>query len=216
MKPSHTIGPVFDEANLVSAAGLVPALRLAESAGMYDLLDGLTVPSPNAGQDRRGGRRDAGRCGLHRPRPAAPRRDGPVVRRGAGALDTGHVPALVHPLARPAADGSPARGVDRPAGHPGAASWCVTGPSSARLRSHSKAQIHAGLAKCEVLVSMSGGPAWWRSPRPGPPYGRLSAVPEPRDHHKEEHQPPTTSVGRLTALSVIAVLPMPATAQSAR
>lgn len=49
MKPSHTIRPVFDDPNLVSAAGLVPALRLAESAGLYELLDGLSVPSPNAG-----------------------------------------------------------------------------------------------------------------------------------------------------------------------
>ncbi|WP_447925372.1 IS1380 family transposase [Georgenia muralis] len=49
MKPSHTIRPVFDESNLVSVAGLVPALRLAESAGLYGLLEGLTVPSPNAG-----------------------------------------------------------------------------------------------------------------------------------------------------------------------
>ena len=49
MKPSHTIRPVFDDPNLVSAAGLVPALRLAESGGFYDLLDGLSVPSPNAG-----------------------------------------------------------------------------------------------------------------------------------------------------------------------
>ena len=32
----------------MSSAGLVPALRLAEAAGLYDLLDGLTVPSPNA------------------------------------------------------------------------------------------------------------------------------------------------------------------------
>ncbi len=48
MKPSHTIRPVFDDRNLVSAAGLVPALRLAESAGLYDLLHGLSVPSPNA------------------------------------------------------------------------------------------------------------------------------------------------------------------------
>ncbi len=48
MKPSHTIRPTFDDPNLVSAAGLVPALRLAESAGFYDLLDGLTVPSANA------------------------------------------------------------------------------------------------------------------------------------------------------------------------
>jgi hypothetical protein len=48
VKPSHTIRPVFDDPNLVSSAGLVPALRLAETAGLYDLLDGLTVPSPNA------------------------------------------------------------------------------------------------------------------------------------------------------------------------
>ena len=49
MKPSHTIRPVFDDPNLVSAGGLVPALRLAEAAGLYDLLRGLSVPSPNAG-----------------------------------------------------------------------------------------------------------------------------------------------------------------------
>ncbi|NLI19758.1 MAG: IS1380 family transposase [Actinomycetales bacterium] len=50
MKASHTIRPVFDDPNVVSTAGLVPALRLAEAAGLYDLLDaGLTVPSPNAG-----------------------------------------------------------------------------------------------------------------------------------------------------------------------
>ena len=39
---------MFDDPNLVSAAGLVPALRLAGSAGFYDLLEGLTVASPNA------------------------------------------------------------------------------------------------------------------------------------------------------------------------
>lgn len=49
MKPSHRLRPVFDEPNLVSAAGLVPALRVAESAGFYDLLDAeLSVGSPNA------------------------------------------------------------------------------------------------------------------------------------------------------------------------
>lgn len=32
----------------MSCAGLVPALRLAESGGLYELLNGLTVPSPNA------------------------------------------------------------------------------------------------------------------------------------------------------------------------
>ena len=49
MKASHGIRPVFDDPNLVSAAGLVPALLLAESAGWHGLLqEQLSVPSPNA------------------------------------------------------------------------------------------------------------------------------------------------------------------------
>jgi hypothetical protein len=43
------IRPVFDDPNLVSDAGLAPVLRLAESAGLHDLLDEqLSVASPNA------------------------------------------------------------------------------------------------------------------------------------------------------------------------
>lgn len=43
------IRPVFDDPNLVCAAGLAPVLLLAESAGFYDLLDDrLSVGSPNA------------------------------------------------------------------------------------------------------------------------------------------------------------------------
>ncbi len=48
MKPSHRVRPVFDDPNVVSDAGLVPALRLAESAGLFDLLAGVSVPAPNA------------------------------------------------------------------------------------------------------------------------------------------------------------------------
>ena len=49
MKASHTIRPVFDDPNVVSDAGLVPVLRLAESAGLHDLLsEQLSVSSPNA------------------------------------------------------------------------------------------------------------------------------------------------------------------------
>ncbi len=49
MKACHTIRPVFDDPNLVSDAGLVPVLRLAESAGLHDLLgQRLSVVSPNA------------------------------------------------------------------------------------------------------------------------------------------------------------------------
>jgi hypothetical protein len=47
VKPSHMVRPVFDDPNLVSVAGLVPVLRLAQSAGLPGLLAGVTVPSPN-------------------------------------------------------------------------------------------------------------------------------------------------------------------------
>ena len=49
VKLSHTLratSAVFDDPNLVSSSGLVPALALAESAGLRDLADGhLTVPT---------------------------------------------------------------------------------------------------------------------------------------------------------------------------
>ena len=49
MKPSHTIRPAFDDPNVVSMLGWFPALRLGESAGLYDLLEeALTAGSPNA------------------------------------------------------------------------------------------------------------------------------------------------------------------------
>jgi len=48
VKASHSIRPVFDDPNLVSTAGLVPTLRLAETAGLHDLLEQrLSVSSPN-------------------------------------------------------------------------------------------------------------------------------------------------------------------------
>lgn len=48
MRASHRVTPVFDDPNLVGSAGLVPVLRLAESAGLHDLLgEHLTVASPN-------------------------------------------------------------------------------------------------------------------------------------------------------------------------
>lgn len=49
MRASHSITPVFDDPNLVSAAGLVPLLRLAQTAGLHQqLAETLTVDSPNA------------------------------------------------------------------------------------------------------------------------------------------------------------------------
>jgi hypothetical protein len=43
---SAAVSVVFDEPNLVSAAGLVPLLRLARSAALHDLADRpLSVPS---------------------------------------------------------------------------------------------------------------------------------------------------------------------------
>ncbi len=49
MQAFHTIDTVFDDPNLIGAAGLVPVMRLAERAGLQQLLtDRLTVSSPNA------------------------------------------------------------------------------------------------------------------------------------------------------------------------
>jgi Transposase DDE domain group 1 len=48
VKASHRVRPVFDDPNLVSAAGLVPVFRLAEVSGLHVLLGSLSVPSPNA------------------------------------------------------------------------------------------------------------------------------------------------------------------------
>lgn len=48
MKASHTIRPVFDDPNLVGCAGLVPALLLAEGAGLDALAEEhLDVECPN-------------------------------------------------------------------------------------------------------------------------------------------------------------------------
>lgn len=48
MRVSHVLSPVFDDPNLVSAAGLVPVLELAEQCGLSELLrEHLTIPSPN-------------------------------------------------------------------------------------------------------------------------------------------------------------------------
>ena len=48
MRVSHVLTPVFDDPNLVSAAGLVPVLELAEQCGLSELLEEhLTIPSPN-------------------------------------------------------------------------------------------------------------------------------------------------------------------------
>jgi len=44
----HKIDAVFDDPNLIGSAGLVPVMRLAEKAGLHDLLEEhLSVPSAN-------------------------------------------------------------------------------------------------------------------------------------------------------------------------
>ena len=50
VQASHKVSAVFDDPNLVGSAGLVPVMRLAERAGLHDLLgQRLSVPCPNAG-----------------------------------------------------------------------------------------------------------------------------------------------------------------------
>lgn len=49
MQAFHPIDTKFDDPNLIGAAGLVPVMRLAERAGLQQLLtQRLTVSSPNA------------------------------------------------------------------------------------------------------------------------------------------------------------------------
>ncbi len=49
MQAFHKIDAVFDDPNLIGSAGLVPVMRLAERAGLHDLLrQRLSVPSANA------------------------------------------------------------------------------------------------------------------------------------------------------------------------
>ena len=49
MQAFHTIDTVFDDPNLIGSAGLVPVMRLAEQAGLQQLLqERLSVASPNA------------------------------------------------------------------------------------------------------------------------------------------------------------------------
>ena len=50
MQASHKVSAVFDDPNLIGSAGLVPVMRLAERAGLHDLLgEHLSVANPNAG-----------------------------------------------------------------------------------------------------------------------------------------------------------------------
>jgi hypothetical protein len=47
VKACHSVSPVFDDPNLVLAAGLVPVLELGRRAGLEDLLaDHLSLASP--------------------------------------------------------------------------------------------------------------------------------------------------------------------------
>ncbi len=55
MQASHKVSAVFDDPNLLGSAGLVPVMRLAERAGLHDLLEQrLSVPCPNAGMKAAG------------------------------------------------------------------------------------------------------------------------------------------------------------------
>ena len=56
MQLSHTLGAtsaVFDEPNLVSAAGLVPVVALAEAAGLRELADAAVDGADGQGRERR-------------------------------------------------------------------------------------------------------------------------------------------------------------------
>ncbi len=47
MRVSHSFSADFDDPNLVSTAGLLPVMALAEEAGLHELIaDRVTVPGP--------------------------------------------------------------------------------------------------------------------------------------------------------------------------
>ena len=49
MQALHKVDAVFDDPNLIASAGLVPVMRLADRAGLHELLqERLSVPSANA------------------------------------------------------------------------------------------------------------------------------------------------------------------------
>ena len=104
----------FDDPNLVSHAGLVPAVRLAQNIGLED----LAAPACAGGrqgrreprvEDRFAGGRDGRRRGHHRrDGPAAPRRVPGHDRRDPRPVDAGQLPAGVRPRQRaPARRGAP-------------------------------------------------------------------------------------------------------------
>ena len=55
MRVCHNISAVFDDPNLIGAAGLVPVMALAEKAGLPDLVaEHVSVPgSASSGKSRR-------------------------------------------------------------------------------------------------------------------------------------------------------------------
>lgn len=120
---SRATSAVFDDPNLVSSAGLVPALTLARSAGLQELAQqhlsvptdkganaGLKVTSLVAGMV-------AGADSIDDM--ALLRHGGPGLRQRLRTLDTGFVPRVVHLRPRPSARRG---GLEVPgqAGRPGA------------------------------------------------------------------------------------------------
>jgi hypothetical protein len=164
----------FDDPNLVSRAGLVPVMALAQRAGLTDLAGehvriarrcGANPPGEGAlrgcGDDRRGGQH-------RRSGPAAARGDAVAVWRGPGAVHAGVVPALVHLGQRAAAgEGEPAV-----AGGAGPACPAAAGQGCGGLRGHrrhAKAGLRAPEAGRGVRAHQDRGeePAGARAERAG-------------------------------------------------
>ncbi len=112
MRVSHAaaaLSAVFDDPNLVSCAGLAPALALARRCGLQEMAEqavrlgvpggagaGVKVPALVAGMV-------AGADSIEDMDLLRHGGMGRLFDRGPGAVDVGHVPAVVHLRARPAA-----------------------------------------------------------------------------------------------------------------
>jgi len=141
----------FDEANLVSCAGLAPVMVLADSCGLAELVKTtVTVPgSAGANAYLKVSALVAGMGrgrGLHRRHgPAAARRDELVVRRDPGAEHAGKVP----PARRGRRDGAGRVGRAQPA-----AGW-RGGCDLRRRRRHGQADLR--LRQAGRRVRLLGG-----------------------------------------------------------
>ena len=228
MHSSHTFtagSAVFDEQNLVSAAGLVPVLELAEQTGLSRLIgEHVELPSSRVASGRGEPGREADhdyrghdvRRGQHRRRErAARRRHAPGVRRGVRALDAGDLSARVQFRPRqPARRGGPRASVRAGARAPrccrastSACSWTSTrccarcmgrhkqGASFGHAKIAGQALLRRGLSPLVTTLSTATGGAGDRRGVAARRQDRLRPRRRPTGQAGHHHRPSAAGAG---------------------